>query len=107
MAPRRPTAAWLPVIGLISLLATCTVAAPAHALKVATWNLLGYDDGAVPSVITPRQPRPKRPGAPEACAASGVPRRTSRSAADKACVSEREDRRPQRAARSGQSTLTA
>jgi len=56
MAPRRPTVAWPHVIALVSLVATCLIAVPAHALKVATWNLLGYDDGSVPSVITPRQP---------------------------------------------------
>src|SRR5881394_3529107 len=56
MAPRRPTVAWPHVMGLMALIATCVTAVPAHALKVATWNLLGYDDGSVPSVITPRQP---------------------------------------------------
>ena len=29
--------------------ATLAAAAPAHALRVATWNLLAYDDAAVPS----------------------------------------------------------
>ena len=32
-----------------------TTAPPAHALKVATWNLLDYDDSVTPNTITPRQ----------------------------------------------------
>jgi endonuclease/exonuclease/phosphatase family metal-dependent hydrolase len=35
---------------ITALAAAClSAAAPAHALRVATWNLLGYDDTAVPS----------------------------------------------------------
>jgi endonuclease/exonuclease/phosphatase family metal-dependent hydrolase len=34
---------------LIALAASVMAAAPAHALRVATWNLLGYDDTAVPA----------------------------------------------------------
>jgi FlgD Ig-like domain len=37
------------------LLAGLVTAGPAHALKVATWNLLDYDDSTTPSIITPRQ----------------------------------------------------
>jgi hypothetical protein len=37
-------------IAVIAALAAATfAAAPAHALRVATWNLLAYDDAAVPS----------------------------------------------------------
>ena len=49
-------------LGFALLTATCAAAmslvqpAPAHAIKVATWNLLDYDDTTVPSIITPRQP---------------------------------------------------
>jgi hypothetical protein len=32
-----------------ALAATLLAAAPAHALRVVTWNLLAYDDAAVPS----------------------------------------------------------
>lgn len=38
------------------MLAGLVVSAPAYALKVATWNLLDYDDSTTPSIITPRQP---------------------------------------------------
>jgi len=34
---------------LIALAASVMAAVPAHALRVATWNLLGYDDTAVPA----------------------------------------------------------
>jgi hypothetical protein len=37
------------------MLAGILAGTPAHALKVATWNLLDYDDSTVPSIITPRQ----------------------------------------------------
>jgi len=36
-------------LGLAVLGAALLAAAPAHALRVATWNLLAYDDAAVPS----------------------------------------------------------
>jgi hypothetical protein len=35
--------------------AALLVAVPAHALRVATWNLTAYQDGLIPSKITPRQ----------------------------------------------------
>ncbi|HVP15617.1 MAG TPA: hypothetical protein VMS88_08725, partial [Terriglobales bacterium] len=35
--------------------AALLVAAPAHALRVATWNITNYQNGHVPSWITPRQ----------------------------------------------------
>src|SRR5499427_7660259 len=36
-------------LGLAVLGAALLAAAPAHALRVATWNLLAYDDAAVPN----------------------------------------------------------
>ena len=37
-------------LAIITALAAAILAAsPAHALRVATWNLLAYDDAAVPS----------------------------------------------------------
>ncbi|HVP14388.1 MAG TPA: choice-of-anchor D domain-containing protein, partial [Terriglobales bacterium] len=36
--------------------AALLVAAPAHALRVATWNITNYQNGQVNSWITPRQP---------------------------------------------------
>jgi len=34
---------------LVALAAAMLAAQPAHALRVATWNLLAYDDAAVPN----------------------------------------------------------
>jgi len=61
MALERPAAACPRALGfallLVASLATQLLAVPpAQALKVATWNLLGYDDSLNPSPITPRQP---------------------------------------------------
>jgi hypothetical protein len=62
MALERPAAASPRGLGFVFLVATCLAAfsllpaAPAHALKVATWNLLDYDDSLNPSSVTPRQP---------------------------------------------------
>jgi hypothetical protein len=62
MALERPAAACPRALGIAllvvaSLATQLTVAvAPAQALKVATWNLLGYDDSANPNSIPPRQP---------------------------------------------------
>src|SRR5207247_1824390 len=60
MAPEPPAAPSPRALGFVLLVAiglsTLTVVSPAHALKVATWNLLGYDDVPVPSTLTPRQP---------------------------------------------------
>ena len=36
---------------LIALAASLLAAPPAHALRVATWNLLAYDDAAVRLLI--------------------------------------------------------
>src|SRR5438874_2038434 len=55
MAPERPAAASPRILCLAFLVAFCVTAGPAHALKVATWNLLDYDDSTTPSIITPRQ----------------------------------------------------
>src|SRR5580765_597476 len=47
MAPERFRT---PALRLLSAsLFLVALAAPAHALRVATWNLLAYDDAAVPS----------------------------------------------------------
>ena len=44
----------LPVVASLATVLLLT-AAPAHAIKVATWNLLAYDDSNNPNPITPRQ----------------------------------------------------
>src|SRR5262252_5938446 len=62
MALERPAGASPRGLGFVFLVATCLAAfsllpaAPAHALKVATWNLLDYDDSLNPTSVTPRQP---------------------------------------------------
>ena len=45
----------LPRAAAVLMLAGLVTAGPAHALKVATWNLLDYDDSPTPNTITPRQ----------------------------------------------------
>ena len=60
MALERPTAAYTRALGFalfvgVSLAAQLLLAvAPAQALKVATWNLLNYDESL--NTVTPRQP---------------------------------------------------